>query len=187
MSDFVMTIAGEAVPTEETFGVRNPATGEVFAEAPECTRQQLDAAFDAAAKAARDWKADEAARRATLLQAADVLMASTADLAPVLTAVAPLSDAGVEVFASAIWCQYFANLEMPTQIIQDDDTAHVELARRPLGVVAAITPWNFPLTLAFWKIAPALLAGNTLVLKPSPYTPLTTLKVGELLKEVFPP
>jgi acyl-CoA reductase-like NAD-dependent aldehyde dehydrogenase len=63
----------------------------------------------------------------------------------------------------------------------------VELARRPLGVVAAITPWNFPLTLAFWKIAPALLAGNTLVLKPSPYTPLTTLKVGELLKDVFPP
>ena len=173
MSDFVMTIAGEAAPTEDTFGVRNPATGEVFAQAPECTRQQLDAAFDAAAKAARDWKADEAARRATLLQAADVLMASTADLAPVLTAEQgkPLSDAGIEVFASAIWCQYFANLDMPTQVIQDDDTAYVELARRPLGVVAAITPWNFPLTLAFWKIAPALLAGNTLVLKPSPYTP----------------
>ena len=189
MSDFVMTIAGEAVPTEDTFGVRNPATGEVFAQAPECTRQQLDAAFDAAAKAARDWKADEAARRAILLQAADVLMASSADLAPVLTAEQgkPLSDAGIEVFASAIWCQYFANLDMPTQIIQDDDTAYVELARRPLGVVAAITPWNFPLTLAFWKIAPALLAGNTLVLKPSPYTPLTTLKVGELLRDVFPP
>ena len=57
MSDFVMTIAGEAVPTEDTFGVRNPATGEVFAQAPECTGHQLDAAFDAAAKAARDWKA----------------------------------------------------------------------------------------------------------------------------------
>ena len=189
MPDFVMTIAGEAAPTEDTFGVRNPATGEVFAEAPECTRQQLDAAFDAAAKAARDWKADEAARRAILLQAADVLMASSADLAPVLTAEQgkPLSDAAIEVFASAIWSQYFANLDMPTQIIQDDDTAHVELARRPLGVVAAITPWNFPLTLAFWKIAPALLAGNTLVLKPSPYTPLATLKVGELLRDVFPP
>jgi acyl-CoA reductase-like NAD-dependent aldehyde dehydrogenase len=189
MSDFVMTIAGEAAPTEDTFGVRNPATGEVFAQAPECTRQQLDAAFDAAAKAARDWKADEAARRATLLRAADVLMASTADLAPVLTAEQgkPLSDAGIEVFASAIWCQYFANLDMPAQVIQDDDTAYVELARRPLGVVAAITPWNFPLTLAFWKIAPALLAGNTLVLKPSPYTPLSTLKVGEILKDVFPP
>ncbi len=189
MSEFVMTIAGEAAPTEGTFGVRNPATGEVFAQAPECTRQQLDAAFDAAAKAARDWKSDEAARRAVLLRAADVLLASGAELAPVLTAEQgkPLSDAGIEVFAAAIWSQYFANLELAPQIIQDDDEALVELARRPLGVVAAITPWNFPLTLAFWKIAPALLAGNTLVLKPSPYTPLSTLKVGELLRDVFPP
>ena len=132
---------------------------------------------------------DEAARRAALLRAADVLMASSAELAPTLTAEQgkPLGDAGIEVFASAIWAQYFANIETPTQVIQDDDSAYVELARRPLGVVAAITPWNFPLTLAFWKIAPALLAGNTLVLKPSPFTPLTTLQVGELLRDVFPP
>jgi acyl-CoA reductase-like NAD-dependent aldehyde dehydrogenase len=189
MSEFVMTIAGEAAPTEATFDVVNPATGQPFAQAPDCTRAQLNAAFDAAAKAARDWKADEAARRAVLLQAAEVLQSSMADLAPVLTAEQgkPLADANVEVIASAIWAQYFANLAMPNQVIQDDDTAYVELARRPLGVVAAITPWNFPLTLAFWKIAPALLAGNTLVLKPSPFTPLTTLKVGELLRGVFPP
>ena len=189
MSDFVMTIAGDSAPTEGTFGVKNPATGEVFAQAPECSRQQLDAAFDAAAKAARDWKADEAARRAGLNRAADVLMASTAELAPVLTAEQgkPLADAGGEVFASAIWCQYFANLETPPTVIQDDDTAYVEVARRPLGVVAAITPWNYPLLLSFWKIAPALLAGNTLVLKPSPFTPLSTLKIGELLRDVFPP
>ncbi|HEY2215567.1 MAG TPA: aldehyde dehydrogenase family protein, partial [Acidimicrobiales bacterium] len=173
MSDFVMTIAGDSVPTGETFGVRNPATGEVFAQAPECSREQLDAAFDAAHKAGRDWKSDEAARRAALLKVADVLLASTAELAPVLTAEQgkPLGDAGIEVFAAAIWCQYFAHLETPPQVIQDDAEAHVEVVRRPLGVVAAITPWNFPLTLAFWKIAPALLAGNTMVLKPSPYTP----------------
>jgi acyl-CoA reductase-like NAD-dependent aldehyde dehydrogenase len=189
MSDFVMTIAGDSVPTGETFGVRNPATGEVFAQAPECSREQLDAAFDAAHKAGRDWKSDEAARRATLLKVADVLLASTAELAPVLTAEQgkPLGDAGIEVFAAAIWCQYFANLETPPQVIQDDAEAHVEVVRRPLGVVAAITPWNFPLTLAFWKIAPALLAGNTMVLKPSPYTPLSTLKVAELLRDVLPP
>ena len=189
MSDFVMTIAGEAAPTEKAFDVVNPATGEPFAEAPDCTRQQLDAAFDAAAKAARDWKADESARRAVLLRAAEVLQGAMAELAPTLTAEQgkPLSDANVEVIASAIWAQYFANLDQPTHVIQDDATAYAELARRPLGVVAAITPWNFPLTLAFWKIAPALLAGNTLVLKPSPFTPLTTLKVGELLRGVFPP
>jgi acyl-CoA reductase-like NAD-dependent aldehyde dehydrogenase len=189
MSDFVMTIAGDTVPAAETFGVRNPATGEVFAQAPECTREQLDAAFDAAAKAARDWKSDEAARRATLLKVADVLMASTGELVPVLTSEQgkPLGDAGIEVFAAAIWCQYFANLETPPQVIQDDDEAFVEVVRRPLGVVAAITPWNFPLTLAFWKIAPALLAGNTMVLKPSPFTPLSTLKVAEILRDVLPP
>ena len=76
MSDCVMTIGGDTMPAGESFGVRNPATGEVFAQAPECSRQQLDAAFDAATKASRDWKSDEAARRATLLKVADVLLAS---------------------------------------------------------------------------------------------------------------
>jgi acyl-CoA reductase-like NAD-dependent aldehyde dehydrogenase len=188
MSDFVMSIGGDTVPAAESFGVVNPATGEVFAEAPECTRQQLDAAFDAASKAQRDWKLDESARRQTLLTMADVLMASADELAPVLTSEQgkPLGDANIEVFAAAIWCQYFANLETPPQVIQDDAQARVEVVPRPIGVVAAITPWNFPLTLAFWKIAPALLAGNTMVLKPSPFTPLTTLKVGELLRDVLP-
>lgn len=189
MSDFVMTIGGDSVPAADSFGVVNPATGDVFAHAPECTREQLDAAFDSAAKAQRDWKLDEAARRSTLLAMADALFASAGDLAPILTAEQgkPLADANVEVFASAIWCQYFANLETPPQVIQDDAEAFVQVVRRPVGVVAAITPWNFPLTLAFWKIAPALLAGNTLVLKPSPYTPLTTLKVTEILRNVMPP
>jgi acyl-CoA reductase-like NAD-dependent aldehyde dehydrogenase len=189
MSDYVMTVGGETIPTAESFGVRNPAIGEVFAQAPECGKEQLDAAFDAAAKAGRDWKNDESARRAALLKVADVLLASAAEIAPVLTSEQgkPLADANIEVFAAAIWCQYFANLETPTQIIQDDEQAFVEVVRRPLGVVAAITPWNFPLALAFWKIAPALLAGNTMVLKPSPFTPLSTLKVGELLRDVLPP
>ena len=189
MSDFVMTIGGDTVPAAESFGVVNPANGEVFAHAPECSRQQLDAAFDAASKAQRDWRSDEAARRQTLLKMADVLLASGAELAPVLTAEQgkPLGDANIEVFAAAIWCQYFANIETPPQVIQDDDEARVEVVRRPVGVVAAITPWNFPLTLAFWKIAPALLAGNTLVLKPSPFTPLTTLKVAEILRDVDAP
>jgi acyl-CoA reductase-like NAD-dependent aldehyde dehydrogenase len=188
MSDFVMTIGGDTVPATDSFGVVNPATGDVFAEAPECSPQQLDAAFDAASKAQRDWKADEGFRRETLLKVADVLMASAAEVAPILTAEQgkPLADANIELFAAAIWCQYFANLETPRQVIEDNDASHIEIVRRPIGVVAAITPWNFPLTLAFWKIAPALLAGNALVLKPSPYTPLATLKVAELLRDVLP-
>jgi acyl-CoA reductase-like NAD-dependent aldehyde dehydrogenase len=113
MSDFVMTIGGDTVPAADSFGVINPATGDVFAQAPECSREQLDAAFDAASKAQRDWKLDEDVRRQTLLKMADVLLASTGELAPVLTAEQgkPLGDAGIEVFAAAIWCQYFANIE----------------------------------------------------------------------------
>ncbi len=189
MSDFVMTIGGDTVPATGSFGVVNPATAEVFADAPDCSPELLDTAFDAASKAQRDWKSDEAARRQTLLAMGEKLMASAGELAPILTSEQgkPLADANIEVFAAAIWCQYYANLETPPQVIQDDDQARVEVVRRPVGVVAAITPWNFPLTLAFWKIAPALLAGNTLVLKPSPFTPLTTLKAGEILRDVVPP
>ncbi len=188
MSGFQMTIGGAAAPTEGNFGVINPATGEVFAEAPQCSRAQLDAAFDAAHKAYASWSQDLDARRAALLKVADVLFANAEQIAATLTAEQgkPLADATIEVFGSGVWCQYFANLELAPQVIQDDDTAFVEVHRRPIGVVAAITPWNFPLLLGFWKIAPALLAGNTMVLKPSPYTPLSTLQIGELLAEALP-
>jgi acyl-CoA reductase-like NAD-dependent aldehyde dehydrogenase len=189
MSDFTMTIGGEAVATEGSFGVINPATGEVFAHAPECSRPQLDAAMDSAVKAYRDWRSDEAVRRQCLRDISALLMGSLEELAPVLTAEQgkPLSDANFELFGAGLWCTYFADLEVPRQVLQDDDEALVEIMHRPLGVVAAITPWNYPAMLAFWKIAPALLAGNTIVLKPSPFTPLSTLKVGELLRSVLPP
>jgi acyl-CoA reductase-like NAD-dependent aldehyde dehydrogenase len=189
MSDFTMTISGEAVPTADTFDVINPATGKAHAQAPQATKEQLDAAFDSSAKAYRDWKLDEGARREALKAAAGVLMASAGEIAPVLTAEQgkPLGEANIEVFGAGIWLQYFADLELPREVIQDDDAAFVEVVRRSLGVVAAITPWNFPLILASWKIAPALLAGNTMVLKPSPFTPLSTLKLGEVLRGVLPP
>jgi len=189
MAEFTMTVDGVAAATEESFGVRNPATGDVFATAPQCTRAQLDAAMDAAAKAARDWRNDEDQRRECLRQMAAVLLANISEIATTLTAEQgkPLADANVEVFGSSVWLQYFAEAELGRQVIQDDDQALVEVVHRPLGVVAAITPWNFPLTLAFWKIAPALLAGNTMVLKPSPYTPLSTLQAAELLRPLLPP
>jgi acyl-CoA reductase-like NAD-dependent aldehyde dehydrogenase len=189
MSGFTMTIGGGAQPTAKTFGVVNPATGEVFEQAPDCTREQLDAAMESAQKAYPDWKSDEAARRQALTNIANALFGAAGDLGPILTAEQgkPLSDAGIEVLGAGVWFQYYANLEVPREIIQDDANARAEVVRKPLGVVAAITPWNFPLILASWKIAPALLAGNTMVLKPSPYTPLTTLKLGELLSQYLPP
>jgi acyl-CoA reductase-like NAD-dependent aldehyde dehydrogenase len=189
MSDFTMTIDAAAAPTAATFDVVNPATNEVYATAPDCSREQLDAAMESAAKAFRDWRADESARRDALRAAAGLLMSSSQTVAPILTAEQgkPISDANIELIAAGMWLQYYADLELPREVIQDDDAAFVEVLRKPLGVVAAITPWNFPVTLAAWKIAPALLAGNTMVLKPSPFTPLATLKMGELLRDVLPP
>ncbi len=188
MSNQTMTIAGEATPTAGTFGVINPATGEVFAQAPDCTKEQIDAAFDAAQKAQIDWKRDEEKRRQLLRDAAAKMFASVGELAPLLMSEQgkPMDKAAEEVFGAGIWMQYYADLEVAPIQIQDDGNAIAHVHRRPMGVVAAITPWNFPLILASWKIAPALRAGNTMVLKPSPYTPLATLKMIEILNEVFP-
>lgn len=188
MTDVTMTIDGAAVPTEATFDVIDPATGKAASVAPDCTEAQLDAAMQSAAKAQRDWRADEGRRRDLVRAASAALMAAANDIAPILTAEQgkPLGDSMMEVMGAAIWLQYYADLELPSQVIQDDAGAFVEVVQRPFGVVAGITPWNFPLVLASWKIAPALVAGNTMVLKPSPFTPRSTLKMGEILRDVLP-
>ncbi|HEY8057143.1 MAG TPA: aldehyde dehydrogenase family protein [Acidimicrobiales bacterium] len=189
MTDVSMTIGGERVDAPSTFGVVNPATGEVHAQAPDCSKAQLDQAFDAAAKAFVDWRRDEGARREALKAASAALGAAGERIGPVLTAEQgkPIAAAQMEAMAGGYWLRYFAKLEMPREVIQDDDAAYAEVVRRPMGVVAAITPWNFPIVLASWKIGPALLAGNTMVLKPSPFTPRSTLLMGEILNEVLPP
>jgi acyl-CoA reductase-like NAD-dependent aldehyde dehydrogenase len=189
MTEATLTIGGEAESAVSSFDVTNPATGRVLASAPDCSRKQLDAAYCAADAAYREWRTDEAARRDALRAGADALIAATDEIAPILTAEQgkPLPEAKAEVVAFATWFRYYAELQTPREIVRDDEKALVEVIRRPLGVVAAITPWNYPLTLAAWKLAPALLAGNTVVLKPSPYTPISTLKVGEILRTVFPP
>jgi acyl-CoA reductase-like NAD-dependent aldehyde dehydrogenase len=191
MSDvqLAMTIGGERHHAPTSFGVVNPATGEVHAEAPECSREQLDQAFDAAAKAYVDWQRDDDARRSALRAAADVLFGAAQELAPILTREQgkPLAAATEEVLGAGVWLKYFADLDVPREVIQDDRRAFAEVVRRPVGVVAAITPWNYPLILASWKLGPALRAGNTVVLKPSPFTPLATLAMAELLDAVLPP
>ncbi|MBE1535962.1 aldehyde dehydrogenase family protein [Actinomadura algeriensis] len=190
MSDeFSMTIDGKAVDAPATFGVIDPATGEVAEQAPDASRAQLDAAMDSAKAASATWRRDESVRREALLAAAQLMFAKSEEIGRVITLEQgkPLADATMEVAAAGVWLKYFAELEMPREVIQDDDNARVEVLRRPMGVVAAITPWNFPLLLATWKIAPALLAGNTMVLKPSPFTPLSSLKLGAALRDVLPP
>ncbi len=189
MHKTTMTIGGEPICGTRTFGVINPATGNVFAEAPECSKSELDDAMDAAARAYCTWRADEEARREGLRRVAEAVMAAQGELAALLTAEQgkPLPGAAYEVEQAALWMRVSAELELPREVVQDDAAAYAEVVRRPLGVVAAITPWNYPLLLAAWKIGPALLAGNTVVLKPSPFTPLATLKLGEILTPLLPP
>jgi acyl-CoA reductase-like NAD-dependent aldehyde dehydrogenase len=189
VSEFNLIIGGERRAASATFDVVDPATGEVYGQAPECSQALLDEAFGAAAKAQIDWKRDEDIRRSALREAANKMFASADELGGILTREQgkPLARAQEEVLGVGVWLQYYADLEVAPEVIQDDDFARAEVVRRPMGVVAAITPWNFPLILASWKIGPALRAGNTMVLKPSPYTPLSTLRMIELLNEVLPP
>jgi acyl-CoA reductase-like NAD-dependent aldehyde dehydrogenase len=184
-----MTIDGQAVTGERAFDVVDPALGAVTAQAPDCTPEQLDRAVTAAARAQREWRTDEEARRKAMLAFADAIVAASDELTATLSRETgkPLPVAGAEPGICAAWLQYYAGLQIPRELLQDDEKARIELAQRPLGVVAAITPWNFPLGLAMWKIAPALLAGNTVVLKPSPFTPLASLLLGEIGQSVLPP
>ena len=189
MSDATLLIDGQSIPSDATFGVVNPATEEVFAQAPEASRENLDAAVAAARKAFPAWRAkslDE--RRAVLLSMADAVEADLPTLAELLTREQgkSLANAQFEVGGTAMWMRALATLELPVEVISEDEASRVELHRRPLGVVGAITPWNFPLLLSMWKVAPALLTGNTMVLKPSPYTPLAVMRFGEIVRDIVP-
>ncbi|MEM7410164.1 MAG: aldehyde dehydrogenase family protein [Myxococcota bacterium] len=184
-----LTIDGKAVAGAGAREVINPATGAAFAQAPDCSRAQLDEAMESAQAAFGPWSRDEQARRQALRDCAAALRAAAPEAGRVLTQEQgkPLQKAIGEFMGSAVWFDFTAGLEIPVEVVQDDEKARIEVRRRPLGVVGAITPWNFPVLLGVWKIAPALLAGNTVVIKPSPYTPLSTLVLGEILRDVLPP
>jgi acyl-CoA reductase-like NAD-dependent aldehyde dehydrogenase len=184
-----MTIDGKPAETVKTFDVVNPATGEVEEQAPDCTPEQLDAAMESARRAFAEWRRDPEARRSVMVELAHALVANAGELTAALVRESgkPVAVAAAEPGICATWLEYYAGMEMPRELLLDDPTARIELAHRPLGVVAAITPWNFPLGLAMWKVAPALRAGNTVVIKSSPFTPLAALVMGRIMGEVLPP
>lgn len=184
-----MTIGGEATAAVGTYEVFNPATGEVFAEAPECSGRQLDAAFAAAADALPRWRRDEALRRRKLVEIAAAVSEVGDELLHLLIAETgkPRELAAIEVAGADRWFRAMAEMEIPRKLIADDGHARIELIHRSIGVVAAIIPWNFPVAQTFSKVAPALLAGATVVLKPSPFAPLAALRMGEVLAAVLPP
>ncbi|WP_326794128.1 aldehyde dehydrogenase family protein [Streptomyces sp. NBC_01808] len=170
------------------FAVVDPATGEAFDEAPDQQPDELDAVVDRAHRAWHRWRADPVARTAALRVAADAVEAAGDDLARLLTREQgkPLAESYAEVARTAARLRYFADLAPRTRRIVDGRPVRSEIRWRPLGPVAAIVPWNFPLQLAAAKFAPALAAGNTMVLKPSPFTPLATRLLGSVLATVLP-
>jgi acyl-CoA reductase-like NAD-dependent aldehyde dehydrogenase len=188
MSQYTMTIDGQPVSSPRTLTVIDPATGEVFAEVPDCTREQLDAAMRSAQRAFGGWKDDYEKRRAVMYACADALEADAQRLGRLATLEQgmPLAAGIAGVVGAARNFRYYADLDVPRVTVQDDDDALVEIVRRPIGVIAAIKPWNVPIGMAVNTIAPAFRAGCTVVLKPSPFTPVVTVAMGEVLRDLIP-
>jgi acyl-CoA reductase-like NAD-dependent aldehyde dehydrogenase len=187
---FDLTIDGEAVAGASHFDVINPATEEVIGYAPDASHEQLDIAVAAARAAYPAWKAlPIAERQARVLAMSGAIAANVEELKRLLTAEQgkPLRDAEMDVMGGAYFCQLASALTPPVEINEDSAERLSRTVYVPLGVVCAIAPWNVPVSLAFWKVAPALVAGNTVVLKPSPFTPLTTLRIGEMVRDLLPP
>ncbi|HET8934874.1 MAG TPA: aldehyde dehydrogenase family protein [Polyangiales bacterium] len=185
-----MTIDGKSVDTQARLQVRNPANAKVFASVPDAGAVQLNAAVAAAKRAFPEWRDKPwSERQALVANIGKVIGENAVELTAMLTREQgkPHEQAHFEIMSAAQWCGALATMELPDKVIAETHANKVLTRYVPIGVVAAISPWNFPVLLSIWKIAPALLTGNTMVLKPSPFTPMTVLKLGELLRDVLPP
>ena len=190
MTQFKLLIDGQMVDGDAVMDVINPATEEVLAQCPRASKAQLDKAVAAAKAAFPAWSRTSPAERKKALNAiADIVEANAAELGRLLTQEQgkPLKDAIGEAYGLAAFCRYFTSMDLPRKVLEDSEGRKVETLRKPLGVIGAIVPWNFPLILIGLKLPAALLAGNTVVLKPAPTTPLATLRLAELIKDVLPP
>ncbi len=173
--------------------VLNPSTGEVITQVAEASMEQIQTAVSAAAIAFKTYKKTTPSERATMLLALADAIDSNAEILAQLESMncgkpylAALND---EMPAVADVFRFFAGAvrNMTGSLAGEYLPGHTSMIRRdPLGVVASIAPWNYPLMMAAWKLGPALAAGNTVVLKPSELTPLTSLKLAELIADIFP-
>ncbi len=192
MKKFAAIIDGKEFTVDSEFAVLNPATGEVVAHAPNMGKDALDAAVSAAKTAFVSWssQSDEALQAACAAVTAKI-EAHSAEIAELITLEQgkPLNGLGSrwEMGGAVAWAGYTSGLSLPKKVLQDNEQGKVELHRKPLGVVGSITPWNFPVMIAVWHMLPALRTGNTVVIKPSPCTPLSTLRLVQIMNEVLPP
>lgn len=185
---FFLSIGGRLEVGSDAMPILNPANEEAFAMAPVASREDLDRAVASARSAFPSWAATPHQERAERVAAfAEAIEAHADDLARLLTREQgkPLKDARREVDGLAMWLKAAAGFDIPVVVHEDTPQRYCETLRVPIGVVGAIAPWNYPLLLAAFKLGPALVTGNTVVLKPSPFTPLSSLKVGEIAQRVL--
>lgn len=188
--EYQLLIDGRMVDGDATMDVINPATEQVIAHCSRASEAQLEQAIAAARRAFPAWAATPwEDRRARLIAIAEAIEANAMDIARVLTSEQgkPLQSAIEEAYGTAHFFRAAAALDLPPRVLASDERRRVVEHRKPLGVVAAIVPWNFPLFMVAFKLPPALLAGNTVVLKPAPTTPLATLMIARLIADIVPP
>ena len=198
MLDDTQEIVGEFVIDGARVGgshhaaIRNPANGHKVGQVPLAGADELERAVAAARRAFPDWStAPDTVRKEACLSIAAALGEQAEPLARLLTREQgkPLSGPGsrFELEACQGWAAATAALDLPVEVIQDDEAGRIEVHRRPIGVVASILPWNWPLMIATWHILPAIRAGNTVVAKPSPHTPLSSLAMLSVVADALPP
>jgi len=181
-------IDGRIIRNDETFPVHDPSTGKVFAECPQATDELLAEAVGAAERAAGDWAAlGPGGRQKVIAEMAAALDKHIGDIVAISTLEKGCVRGSAEAYVASYFMKHTAGTDVPVDVLEDNEQRSVIMVRKPVGVVAAITPWNAPILILCEKIATALLVGDTVVAKPSPFTSLATLALGELWKDIVPP
>jgi len=189
MTDYKNLIDGQMVDNGQWIDVVNPANEEVIGRVPACGKAELDRAVAGARRAFKTWSKTPIEERRKVINAmADAIQTNFDELFRLLTAEQgkPHQQAQFEIGGAPMMMKAQATLELADVINEDSEQRLSRTRRVPVGVVGGIVPWNFPVLMAVQKIAPALLSGCTIVLKPSPFTPLTTLRIAELWKDIVP-
>ncbi|KAF2089905.1 aldehyde dehydrogenase [Saccharata proteae CBS 121410] len=189
-TSFSNIINGKLTQTKETRHGINPATLEKLAPVPVATEKDVDDAVKAAKEAFESFKKTTFEERAAMLNAyADSLQEYRDDFSKLLTIEQgkPISMANMEVDGSIAFLRAFSKMNVGEEVVAEDDEKKTIVRYTPLGVCVGIVPWNFPITLSTGKIGPAIMTGNCMILKPSPFTPYCNLKLVELATRHFPP
>jgi len=187
---FKLVIDGKLVAGAQSLDVVNPATGKTFMTCARASQAQMEQAIAAAKAAFPGWAKTPIAERSTALtKIADVFATRLDEFARLSTQESgkPLALAVREMKGALASLRAFAQLDIQDRVLKETESARIVQKQAPLGVIAAITAWNYPMTLLVNKMPPALLAGNTIVIKPAPTTPLTTLLFGALCNDLLPP